>query len=74
MDSVLEDITEVRSQIRRFENRIEDTVNKIEDAEKVGKPEAYILILNQQLAGLNQQLVELMKKENILLERQSGQS
>ena len=59
MDSVLEDITELRSQIRRL-------VNRIEDAEKAGKSEAYILSLNQQLA-------ELMKKENILLERQSGQ-
>ena len=69
MSTVKEEIDEIKAAIRVLQI-------KIEAAETGGRSEAYIISLRselvQQLVGLRSELVELRKKENILLKQRTG--
>lgn len=69
MDSLREEVKELRSKIGRLEDKIGRLEEKIVAVERDGKEGELYLVLNRQLANLQQQLAELWKKENILMEQ-----
>jgi predicted nucleic acid-binding Zn-ribbon protein len=62
MSNINQDIAAVKA-------KISDLEHEIEAAEKKGRSENYILSLRSKLIELTRLLIELNKKENILLEK-----
>ena len=66
ISTVNEEIAVVKAEISELEERIAA-------AETDGRSEEYIINLGQQLVAKENELVELRKKENILLEQHKSQ-
>ena len=63
-------IFSIQEKIGLLEKKVADLEYEIEVAEKVGRSEEYIIVKGNILAATKNEHVELMKKENFLLESQ----
>ena len=65
-----DNISSLQDKIDRLEKKVADLEDELEAAKKDGLSEAYIIAMRNDLAAKEYNLVELMKKENILMEKQ----
>jgi len=63
-------IFSIQEKIGLLEKKVADLEYEIELAEKAGRSEAYIIATKYDLVATKNEHVELMKKENFLLESQ----
>jgi len=65
-----DNISNLQDKIERLEKKVADLENKLDVAEIEGRSEAYIIALMNDLVATKYEHVELLKKENILMEKQ----
>ena len=72
MSTVIEEIAAVKAKISDLEHRIAVAEMEITAATMGGRSEGYIISLRSVLVATKNELVEMRKKENIILEQRKG--
>ena len=63
-------VLRLQENIGRLEKKIADLEDEIEVSKKSGRSEAYIIVLENEIVATKNEIVELRREKNILLEKQ----
>ena len=63
-------VLRLQENIGRLEKKIDDLEDEFKVSKKSGRSEAYIIVLENEIVARKNEIVELRKKENIILEKQ----